>query len=397
MLLPIRTDRPLRTTPYVNYAIIAANVVVFAFTMRDVAAASAMMAEFGSWLTVAEQYPVVNYYLHPTQPRWYQFISSAFLHADWMHLLGNMLLLYVFGNNVEDRLGHFGYLGFYLAAGVFAGLGHAGMETSPVLGASGAVSGVTGGFLALFPLTRISVLFFFFIIGFIEVPGIVLIMLWFAQDAIYYLQQFGGVAYLAHLTGSFFGFLTGIVLLKSRLLAREPYDMLSMLEHRRRRAHFTALTRKGYHPWDASPKGKPTTAADAAPPISDAELRVLEQRAEIARAIAAHNLDRAAELYAELLDRDASQTLSLRNQIDLANHFASQQRYDLAARAYELLLNTYTSFPDREQIELMLALIYMRYLNRRQRARELLNAALPSLHDREQKQLAESMLAGLNE
>ena len=147
MFIPIRSDRPLRTTPYVNYALIAINVVIFGFTAQAFAPNS-------------EYSEVWRYMLWNDEPmlKAWQFITYQFLHASPMHLIGNMVFLWVFGNNVEDRLGKFGYLFFYLSMGVLAGLGHWLTSEAPVLGASGSVAGVTGAFLALFPRTHITFL-----------------------------------------------------------------------------------------------------------------------------------------------------------------------------------------------------------------------------------------------
>lgn len=394
MLFPVRTDRPLRSTPLVNYALIGVNIVIFILTSAQIAGASMWFPEIGSWSQVIERYPVTGYYLHPTEPKTIQFLTSMFLHADLWHLLGNMVFLYVFGNSLEDRLGKIGYLFFYLAGGVFSGLGHAMVETSPILGASGAVNAVTGAYLALFPLARVTVLFFFFIVGFLEIPSMWLILLRFIQDAIQFFANAGGVAYLAHMSGSLFGFLLGMILLWTRILPREPYDMLSLLEHRKRRQQFRALTRKGFEPWEGRAGTKPSTAGEAALPTA-AEQRLMDKRAEISRAISTKHLDRAAELYAELLDLDGNQVLNPQAQVELANHVAGTGHHELAARMYELYLNTYKSTTEREQLELMLALLYIRYLKRGQRARELLTTAMPKLRDADQKSLAQSLLVQL--
>ncbi len=394
MLFPVRTDRPLRSTPWVNYALIGINVVVFLLTSGQIAAASAYLAEVRNWGPVISEYPVTGYYLHPTEPKTIQFITSMFLHADFWHLLGNMVFLYVFGNSLEDRLGKVGYLLFYLAGGVFAALGHGLVESSPILGASGAVNAVTGAYLALFPLSKITVLFFFLIVGFLEVPSMWLIMLRFIQDAIMLWADAGGVAYLAHIVGAVYGFLLGMILLWTRVLSREPYDMLSLLEHRKRRAEFRALTQTGYKPWESQATGK--VQVKEAPPPTAAEQRIMDKRMQISKAMSTKHLDRAAELYAELLDLDGDQILSQQNQVDLANHVAGKGRHELAARIYELYLNNYKSTADREQLELMLALLYVRYLKRGQRARELLTTAMPKLSDPGQIALAQSLLAQLD-
>src|SRR5712675_519667 len=125
MLLPLRTDSPLRHTPWTNWALIAANVIVFFITgPRGEHASGSITETFG---------------LMTRQPELYQFFTYQFLHADWMHIGGNMLFLYIFGNNVNDRLGHIGYLAFYLAGGVVSGMGHAAFATQPIIGASGSI------------------------------------------------------------------------------------------------------------------------------------------------------------------------------------------------------------------------------------------------------------------
>jgi hypothetical protein len=168
---------------------------------------------------------------------------------------------------------------------------------------------------------------------------------------------------------------------------------MSLWEHRRRRAEFRALTSKGFEPWEGRAAQRPTTAGMAeAPAPSPGEQRIMEKRLEISRALSARHHDRAAELYAELLDLDGDQVLGQQAQIDLANHLAAAGRHDLAARMYELYLNSYRSTGDREQIELMLALLYVRYLQRWQRARELLTAAMPRLHNAQEKELAAALL-----
>ncbi|MEE9211062.1 MAG: rhomboid family intramembrane serine protease, partial [Phycisphaeraceae bacterium] len=206
MFFPIRTDRRLAHTPWVNYTLIAVNVLVF---ILQIALSSPGRPQwFGHGL------------LDPEAPSLHQFITYQFLHGSWEHLLGNMLFLYVFGNSVEDRLGKIGYLGFYLAGGVIAGFGHALLETTPVLGASGAICAVTGAYLALFPLSGVTIFYWFvFYVGTFEVSGIVLICFQIAQDLLFQLAGRGGVAYMAHLAGYAYGLLIGMGLLWCRLLA----------------------------------------------------------------------------------------------------------------------------------------------------------------------------------
>lgn len=392
LFLPIRTDRRLRATPWVNFALIVVNVVVFLLTRRQIEMTMSGAGPGSSWSRAADALGVTGLYLNPLAPRLFQFLTYQFLHAGPMHLFGNMIFLYVFGNSVEDRLGKVGYLCFYLAGGVLAAIGHMLLEDAPVLGASGSVAAVTGAYLALFPMSNVTVFYWVFLFGTFEISGLALILLQVVENLLLHLFGSGGVAYMAHLWGYGFGFAVGMALLGVRVLPREPYDLLSMLEHRRRRQRFTALTRQGYHPWEHHRAGD---AAREAPPrqATPRERQLLERRAGIAQALHAHDLRGAADLYRELLAVDAGQVMGRQQQLDLANALASEGRHDDAARAYELYLNAYRQAADREQVELMLGVIYHRYLGRRQRARELLAAALPRLRDTDQQALARDALA----
>ena len=373
MFFPIRTDRRLHHTPWVNYLLIAVNVVVFMMTAND-----------------PSSLDLSSYWLNPMMPRLYQFLTYQFLHAGWEHLLGNMLFLYVFGNSVEDRLGKIGYLCFYLAGGVMAGLGHALVDTTQVLGASGAVSAVTGAYLVLFPMSNVTIVYWFFFIGAFEISSVYLIGFQIAQNIVFHIAGIGRVAYLAHLSGYAYGFIIAMGLLWIRLLPREPYDLLTMFEHKRRRAQFASLTRKGYQPWhmNAPTEGKEPDK----PVVTPEQQQVMDLRARITETARTHELGQAAELYMELLVLDASQAMSLQLQLDLANQLMTEKQYEAAAQAYELFLSTYKTYTQREQIELILGLIYSRYLQRMPRAKELLSAALPRLDDSAQKELAQQAL-----
>lgn len=381
IILPIRSDCRLQSTPWVNYGLIGLNVVAFLLT----------------WGQINQPFGIVHdYLLDPTQPRVFQFISYQFLHANLLHIVGNMLFLYVFGNAVEDRLGKLGYLAFYLAGGVLAGVGHVAIERAPVLGASGSVAAVSGAYLALFPLSNVTMFYwFFFLVDSFEVSGLVLILFYVAMNV--WLQLGGGdqVAYLAHLSGYFMGFVVGIGLLWARLLPREPYDFLALAERWRRRSQFRRLARSGYQPWQGRPGlGGPwqPQGPDGQPATSE-PVRQLRQR--IFEAAAGHDLRAAATLYQDLLDIDESAVLGESLQLDVANQLMSDAKYPAAARAYELLLHKFAGYSQRAQVELILGLIYARYLKQPERAQELLKKAVGSLPDGEQRRLAEEVLADL--
>ncbi len=372
MIFPIRTDRQLRHTPWVNISLIAVNTIVFAMTVQGAV-------------------DVDRFMLDPTSPRLVHYVGYQFLHGSLMHLLGNMLFLYVFGNSVEDRLGKVAYLAFYLSGGVIAGLGHGLVNDVPVLGASGSVAAVTGAYLALFPLSNVTLVYWYFFIGSFELPSMILILFKVGLDLVYQLAGMGGVAYLAHLSGYVCGFAVGMCLLWSRLLSREPYDLLTLLEQRRRRAKFKALTRSGYQPWEGGGSG-PTAKAGADAPSSAEQEQTMRLREKVVDDLNRYDLSSAADRYVELVQTDPNQVMSQQHQLDLANQLMVTERYDLAAGAYESFLSTYGSYAQHEQVELILALIYVRYLDRGQRARELVNRAMPRLHDPHQKKLAQEIL-----
>jgi len=242
MLFPIgdeNSDR--RTTPVVNYVIISINILVFVFLQglgsndkftyafstvpaeiisnRDIVTGDRVLVEPISGQRVA----VLG--LQPTPiPVLLTLITSMFMHGGLAHIFGNMLFLWIFGDNIEDRLGHLRYLIFYLVCGVLAGLAHVfstlilagNSEASlliPSLGASGAISGVLGGYILLFPTRRVTVLLSYFVT---QVPAFVAIGLWFVFQLISGLgmlgsgSQKGGVAYAAHIGG----FIAGLALIK---------------------------------------------------------------------------------------------------------------------------------------------------------------------------------------
>jgi len=217
-MIPIADDdSDRRIAPLVNYALIAINVLVFVFLQgmggneKFTYAYSTVPAEI---LTGKD---IVSGPLEPTPvPVYFTLITSMFMHGGWAHLLGNMLFLWVFGDNIENRIGHLRYLIFYLLCGIIASLTHVFISGSdsiiPSLGASGAISGVLGGYLLLFPSRRVRV---FMGRGIAAVPAFVALGLWIVFQVIAGIgvlggTETGGVAYGAHIGG----FVAGLVLIK---------------------------------------------------------------------------------------------------------------------------------------------------------------------------------------
>ncbi len=156
---------------------------------------------------------------------WFPLMSSMFLHGGWFHLLGNMLYLWVFGDNVEDRLGHWGYLLFYLAAGVTSGLTHIftnPQSAIPTIGASGAVAGILGAYFVLFPRARVLTLIpIGFLITTAHLPAVLFLFLWFVMQIFNALlagmtAATQTVAWWAHIGGFVLGFLVGMAKLVSK-------------------------------------------------------------------------------------------------------------------------------------------------------------------------------------
>ena len=206
-MFPIRDHNPSGRTPYVVYALIAVNIAIFLLQLPYSGNDRALAGFWG------------NFALYPaavTRDGDYTgILTSMFLHAGWMHIGGNMLFLWIFGDNLEDQMGHVGFLIFYLACGILAALAHiysAPGSTVPTVGASGAIAGVMGGYLLLFPRARVDVVVI--IVIFFRVftlPAWVMLGIWFALQVFGGFStpaQGGGVAFWAHAGG----FIAGIVL-----------------------------------------------------------------------------------------------------------------------------------------------------------------------------------------
>ncbi|MFH0965745.1 MAG: rhomboid family intramembrane serine protease [Planctomycetota bacterium] len=207
LLIPIGDENPRKRLPLVTWGILLANVGVFVH--------AAMMSE------QAATGFYERYAFFPSHPIWYAYLSSAFLHGGLAHLFFNMLFLWIFADNVEDVFGHVGFLIFYVLAAVAAVEGfvvmHGGVS-APMVGASGAIAGVLGAYLVLFPTNRIRVFWwFFFFFRVFYVSAFVAIIFWFLMQMAWIYVELNskgstGVAYSAHAAGFLFGFVVAAVL-----------------------------------------------------------------------------------------------------------------------------------------------------------------------------------------
>ncbi len=268
MVIPVHDVNPVRRTPWVTYLLIAANVLVFLLTplATDTGVGSTSVAQLCRQeafldryaaipreLTDNQQLPVVpngevgtsdrGTGCVVTRPAYHKVpalsvLYAMFLHGGWLHLLGNMLFLWVFGNNIEDRFGRFKFLFFYLLCGYVAAYGFALASRDsavPMIGASGAVAGVLGAYLVLYPRARVwSLVPILFFIP-LRLPAWLVLGLWFViqwvYSAGYAVSQAGSVAYLAHVFGFAFGVIAAIPMLRRK----PPYPFQRVDYVRRRR------------------------------------------------------------------------------------------------------------------------------------------------------------------
>ena len=214
-MIPIRDTIPSRTAPVVTVALIILNVIVF---LHEAALGPYLERFVMAYGLVPRRF--VYWPGNPLDPaRFLPLLTSMFWHGGWLHLLGNMLYLWIFGDNVEDKLGHFRYLLFYLLAGVVAALTQVMLDpasTLPTIGASGAIAGVLGAYLVSYPRARVLTLIPIIIFPwFVEIPAFIYLVFWFLLQLIagvgqLGLPQTGGVAVWAHIGG----FIAGVVLVK---------------------------------------------------------------------------------------------------------------------------------------------------------------------------------------
>ncbi len=388
-MIPIGTSVVLRHRPTANIVLIALNAVVFLIPILLKLSGNGEAAK-----GVAAM--LDNYMLHSANPRLYEFITYAFLHANWTHIFGNMIFLLIFGNNVNDRLGNTGYVLLYLGGAVFAGFGHALVTTTPVLGASGAVAAITGAYFVLFPKTEIRVLWMMIIITTFEVPAFyfVLIKLIIIDNII--TPELAGpsnVAYGAHLAGYLFGIAVPMALLSLKLIPHSHFDLWAVVKRWRRRQQGRSGADQTFGIDPPTDKRKFVFAkVRRSDPVHPQSAEVAELRRRISDAMLNTDLITATNLYRELLDLDPSQAMPEQTQLDIANKLMQDGHHSSAAQAYELFLDLYTRYPFREQIQLMLGLLYSRYLSKPDLAKKNLAAALDKLRDPGQQKMCREEL-----
>lgn len=216
-MIPLRDSNPSRTAPVVTIGLIIVNAAIWLYQVSLGSYVDHFVFNFGLIpLRFVMSYRLDGGILDNAAV---PLISSIFMHGGWLHVIGNMWFLWIFGDNVEDRLGHFKFLLFYLLCGIVASLAHVLFHPGsriPVVGASGAISGVLGAYLVSFPRARVhTLLIIFVLIRYIEIPAYVFLIVWFVFQFVSGASQLaatadtGGVAYWAHMGG----FVIGVLLI----------------------------------------------------------------------------------------------------------------------------------------------------------------------------------------
>lgn len=223
-MIPLKDHNPSRRIPFVNLIIIAINIGVFIYQFFYMPQGPAHIINMLGVIP-RELFSLTDIGLPTPIPTPLTLFSSMFIHGGWLHLLGNMLYLWIFGDNVEDRLGHGRYLMFYLAGGVIASVVHAFIfsdSTVPCVGASGAIACVLAAYLVFYPKARVSTLFIIFIfIRIVRLPAVILLGFWIAIQVVSGITELsdktGGVAWFAHIGGFAAGLVLAFVMRPKRI------------------------------------------------------------------------------------------------------------------------------------------------------------------------------------
>jgi membrane associated rhomboid family serine protease len=374
--------------PWVNYLIIGINVGLFVLGYSGANPA------------------IYRWMLLPQSPELVQFFTSMFLHANLMHLVGNMLFLWVFGNAINDRLGPVGYLAFYLGGGVSAAIGYMVLSSNaPVLGASGAISAVAGAYLVLLPRTRVTVVtpLFAVLIPF-EISSLYFLLFQFLWNV--FMSTPGGaggqVAYVAHSSGYVYGIAVSAVLLATGILPRDSFDLLNLVKSWNRRRRYQRMVSKGYDPFSyvnpnlKNENGQWVKVEQKTTDTDTTEARELLLRREISEVLGRHDLEGACKRYMELVQLSEDPVLPQAQQLDIANYLMAQERYAPAADAYERLMKHHKNYEFPGDICLMLGLIYGRYLQQRDLAENNLRRAVDLLTDPRKQEMARNELNALS-
>ena len=357
MLIPIGTDLPLKRLPAVTYLIISVNLLVFAVQWAihrygGIDSSNVLVHNVAQLLD--------DCVLSSSQFTFFSLFTYQFLHASWMHILGNMIFLLPFGKAIEDRLGHIGFACLYLSCGALGGAMYALWSEGTVIGASGSVCAITAAFVVLAPSSRIKVLLIFFIIGMYEFPSMLFVLFFVLFDtfgANFAGNESSNTAYLVHFGGYMSGFTITIALIAFGLIARNEYDLLYLLrQSKRRRSYRKIVSHIPDHSSVSNEKDDPLALLVAS----------ITQIAVTGEPL------RAADQYLEALESEPSLHLNQKTQHLLGSKLIQSGRIEDGVKVYEMYLKKHSSADDLGEVALLLVAKYTRDLKNEERAKELL-------------------------
>lgn len=391
MFIPLGTDRPLRRPTLATFVLIGINVVVFAVQLVLKAGDEDAFATF---MQATQLSPLA---IKPWTFFTYQFVHAYERGLFILHIAGNMLFLWVFGPNVEDRLGRIGFVALYLVGGAAAGGVHALFVPNPVIGASGSIAAITGAYLVLFPRTHVKTLLFFFVIGIFMIPAP-----WYIGfQVVWDILQTGfhkgsGVATLAHLGGYAFGFGVAMALLGLKAIPREPYDLFSIGKQVHRRRQFReagAATRRARETGAGVHRG----VKEREKSQDELPQDVQEARVKLAHLVSAGDFAGASAAYRELLDSHhvKAGVVGRRTLLELCKGLFTIGDHEVGAVACGRFIEAYPNDDEAPSLKLMLGLIKARYLNDPVAAKQLVREAQGEVRTSEERELAGVLLEEL--
>ena len=274
---------------------------------------------------------------------------------------------------------------------------------APVLGASGAIAAVAGAYLVLLPRTNITLLvWLFYLLLPVEVSSLYFIAFQFVFEIFMTAMGLagpssGGVAYAAHATGYLFGILVSALLLALRVMPRDDFDLLHLLEHYRKKRQFRRMVAEGYDPFNhpTTPPSSVRVDVETLKVEEPARAAELDMRRRISEAFASRDIPTATALYVKLLQVAPEAVLAKQQQLDVANQLMATEQYNQAGVAYERFVNHYPNYEYMPDIHLMLGLLYGRYVKQYDRAENFLEMAVEKLTDANKRNMAEQELAAV--
>jgi membrane associated rhomboid family serine protease len=401
MFIPIGVDNPLKRVPYANWAVIAVCVLTFFVGLSSEETEHKLLVNGGIWAGTPQYHVIISRSGTGIGPapqnstRIHQFVTHAFLHVNFWHLLGNMIFLFVFGNNINDALGHAKFIAVYLAIAVAGGLCHvlqySGQSPAvPAVGASGAIAGVVGIYMILYPRNDVKVMYF---IGFYPrtffVSSIWIILLWIGFDAAFAFFGLGSVvAYWVHVVGFALGVGLATALLKLGWVDVGGWDIFSWVKEGTRQSDriLGRMPRYGVA-LRASGPGLLATGGSAAPPQ--------EYERAIDGLLAKKQIDEALRMYEEFRNAYPSRSLTERPLVALAVELARLKQRDKAVAILLTCLNAYPEGVLRDKVCLNLGLLLAGKPDHQQSAREYLETAIRITQNPRTRQIAEEKLAQL--